>query len=67
MPLDINMNRTLNHKARRLRKRGSAMLEYSIIVLALTVALFVATPAGQLLADAIRKFYANLTFYISLP
>lgn len=47
------------------------MFEYALVAAALTGALFVADFGGrtgaQLLADAIKAFYRNLTYFISLP
>jgi Flp pilus assembly pilin Flp len=56
------------NRARALRQSGQSMIEYAIICGVLAVCLFAAqTPAGAQLAQAIRNFYADLTFFISLP
>ncbi len=61
--------------ARRMHarlQRGQAMVEYTVIGAALMVALFVVDyPGGrtgaQYLADLIRLFFRNLTYFLSLP
>jgi len=62
-PMTVSNNRAIP----RCRQRGQAMTEYVIIAAALVTLLFVATPVGRLLTDAIRGFYSYLTFFISLP
>lgn len=56
---------------RRSLQKGQAMIEYAIVAGALAAALFVADFNGrtgaQFLADAIKAFYRNLTYFISLP
>ena len=50
------------------RQRGQSMIEYTIVCAALALCLFAAqTPVGQQLAQAIRTFYTDLTFFLSLP
>lgn len=52
----------------RYRQRGQSTIEYAIISAALVVCLFATgSPAGQAMAQAIRTFYTNLTFVLSLP
>lgn len=55
----------------RLRQRGQAMLEYAVAASALAMALFVAEfqgrTAAQHLADAVRAFFRNLSYFITLP
>jgi Flp pilus assembly pilin Flp len=43
------------------------MIEYAVICAVLAVCLFAASPVGALLASAIRAFYKDLTFFLSLP
>jgi len=44
------------------------MIEYTVICTVLAAFLFAAaSPAGRQMADAVRAFYANLTFFLSLP
>jgi hypothetical protein len=51
-----------------LRQRGQSTIEYTIICAVLVGCLFALdTPAGKELTDAIRNFYHDLTFFISLP
>lgn len=50
------------------RQSGQSSTEYAIGCAVLTGLLFAAgSPAGQLLAQAVRDFYRTLTFYLSLP
>jgi hypothetical protein len=53
------------------RQSGQASIEYLIIAAGLVGALFVADFGGrtgaQHLADMIRLFFRNLTYFISLP
>ena len=52
----------------RYRQSGQSSTEYAIGCAVLTGLLFAAgSPAGQLLAQAVRDFYRTLTFYLSLP
>jgi hypothetical protein len=61
------MSPTLSNPVRRLQ-RGQAMIEYAIICFVLAICLFAAqAPAGKQLAQAIHDFYADLTFFLSLP
>ncbi|HXA36699.1 MAG TPA: hypothetical protein VNW26_10225 [Steroidobacteraceae bacterium] len=61
------MSPTLSNPVRRLQ-RGQAMIEYAIICSVLAVCLFAAqSPVGKQLAQAVRDFYADLTFFLSLP
>ena len=57
--------------ARRARQRGQALIEYSIAAAVLITALFVVEFQGRTaaayLADAVRAFFRNLTYFISLP
>jgi len=46
---------------------GQSMTEYVIVCAVLAVCLFAASPVGALLASAIRAFYKDLTFFLSLP
>jgi hypothetical protein len=52
-------------------QRGQSMLEYIVIGAVLMGAMFFIDVDGQTvaqrLADVIRLFYANLTFFLSLP
>lgn len=53
------------------RQRGQASLEYAIVGAGLAMALFVVdiggrTPA-QYLAEAVRLFFQNLSYFLSLP
>ncbi|HJV70294.1 hypothetical protein [Ideonella sp.] len=58
--------------ARRMQ-RGQGMVEYAVIAIVLVGALFV--PLGQFggrtgaqfLADMIKLFFRNLTYFLSLP
>jgi Flp pilus assembly pilin Flp len=62
------MSRILKNPVRIARHSGHATVEYAIIAGLLAVCLFAAvSPAGQMLAQAIRTFYSTLTFYVSLP
>lgn len=53
------------------RNRGQAAVEYLVVAAVLVGALFVAEFNGrtgaQHLADMIRLFFRNLTFFLSLP
>jgi Flp pilus assembly pilin Flp len=53
------------------KQSGQAMVEYVLIAAALTAALFVVEFGGrtgaQHLADMIRAFFRNLTYFLSLP
>ena len=62
------MNRFTNCRTGLRRQQGQSMTEYMVVCTALVVMLFAAgTPAGQELAQAVRNFYASLTFFLSLP
>lgn len=54
-----------------LKQRGQAAIEYLVVAAGLVAALFVVEFGGrtgaQFLADAIRLFFQNLTYYLSLP
>jgi len=56
---------------RRSRQLGQASIEYLIVAAGLVGALFVADFGGrtgaQHLADMIRLFFRNLTYFLSLP
>jgi hypothetical protein len=66
--LEIRMSPTPNNTARRKRQRGQSMIEYAIICFVLAICLFSAqSPVGAQLAQAVRDFYADLTFFLSLP
>jgi hypothetical protein len=61
-------------QASRHTQRGQAIVEYMIIGVVLSVALFAPVPGiqpsqtvGQLLAGKIHDLYDNLTFFLSLP
>ncbi len=51
--------------------RGQATIEYAIAGSVLAMALFVVEfdgkTAAQYLAEAVRAFYKNLSYFISLP
>jgi hypothetical protein len=49
------------------RQKGQSMTEYMVIGAALAFFLFAATPVGTQLTQAMRDFYASLTFFLSLP
>lgn len=53
------------------RQRGQATLEYAIAASALVMALFVVEFSGktaaQYLAEAVRVFFKNLSYFLSLP
>lgn len=55
----------------RREQSGQALMEYAIVGLALTLALFVADFGGrtgaQHLVDMVRAFFLNLSFFFSLP
>jgi hypothetical protein len=57
--------------ARRSPQFGQASVEYLIVAAGLVGALFVADFGGrtgaQHLADMIRLFFRNLTYFLSLP
>lgn len=62
----------LRHPLARARQRGQAMLEYALIGGALATAMFLVDYGGgrtgaQYLADMVRAFFRNLTYYLSLP
>jgi hypothetical protein len=53
-------------------QRGQSMVEYAIVCTVFAVALFTPIPAyqmsaAQMLADALRKSYKALSFFLSLP
>lgn len=51
--------------------RGQALIEYAVVGAALIGAMFVlefdGRTAAQFLADAVRAFFQNMTYYLSLP
>jgi len=61
------MSRQPRHAPTLRRQRGQSMTEYAVICGLLATFLFIGTPVGQLLTQAIRNFYADLTLFISLP
>lgn len=62
------MRHTPNERSRgRQRQRGQSMIEYVVICAMLALVLFAGSPVGKQFAQAIRDFYSNLIFYISLP
>ncbi|HEV6964181.1 hypothetical protein [Roseateles sp.] len=52
-------------------ERGQAAVEYLVVAAGLILALFVVEFGGrtgaQYLAEAVRLFFQNLTYYLSLP
>jgi hypothetical protein len=64
------MNRIQHRGALRLQ-RGQATLEYALVAAGLVAALFVVEwkgqTAAQYLAQAVRVFFDNLTYFLSLP
>jgi hypothetical protein len=52
---------------RKRRQSGQSSTEFAIGCALLTTFLFVDSPVGKLLAQAVRDFYRTLTFYLSLP
>jgi len=61
------MNSIPGSRVRSLRQSGQSMTEFTIVCFMLAFFLFIVTPAGRLLTDAIRAFYADLTLFLSLP
>jgi hypothetical protein len=62
------MNTQLSTRIRAFRQRGQSMTEYVIVAAALAGTLFaIGTPAGRMVTDAMRAFYASVTFLLSLP
>jgi len=61
------MSRTSRPAPPLRRQRGQSMTEYAVICGALATFLFILTPVGQQLTQAIRTFYADVTLFISLP
>ncbi|HKT73551.1 MAG TPA: hypothetical protein VJQ47_11715 [Steroidobacteraceae bacterium] len=61
------MTRNLHSRAPAARQRGQSMLEFTLISAGLTLLLFTQTPVGQVVANAIRQFYINVSFFLSLP
>jgi hypothetical protein len=59
------------HSALRHLPRGQALVEYAVVGGVLAAALFVlewdGRTAAQFLADAVRAFFQNMTYYLSLP
>jgi Flp pilus assembly protein TadG len=58
----------------RCLQRGQSMIEYTLVCVVLTLALFAPIPgsqppqsAAQMLADALRQFYRALSYFLSLP
>jgi len=65
-------DRTLSRLARAHRQSGQSTIAYVILCAALAAALLVPLPpnnltAAQQLAQAVRSYYSDLTFFISLP
>lgn len=61
-------------RAARCGQHGQALVEYTVVCMALALALFVPVPGvdpaqtvGQMLAGKIHDLYDNLTFFLSLP
>jgi hypothetical protein len=52
-------------------QRGQAAIEYLVVAAGMVLALFVVEVNGrtgaQYLADGVRVFFQNLTYYLSLP
>jgi sulfur transfer protein SufE len=52
-------------------QRGQSTIEYALVAAGLAAALFVVEfkgqTAAQYLAAAVRAFFQNLSFYLSLP
>ncbi len=52
-------------------QRGQAAIEYLVVAAGLVLALFVVEVNGrtgaQFLAEAVRLFFQNLTYFLSLP
>jgi hypothetical protein len=62
------MRRFRNDHPSKRWQRGQSMAEYAIICTALVACLFAAqSPVGAQLAQALRDFYHDLTFFVSLP
>ncbi|MBQ0960306.1 hypothetical protein KAK06_15230 [Ideonella sp. 4Y11] len=66
------MTKTIEHRRPGPRSEaGQSMVEYLVVVSALVAALFVIDVDGrtgaQHLADMVRLFYRNLTYFLSLP
>jgi hypothetical protein len=62
------MNFMLSTRYRARCQRGQSMTEFVVVAGALAATLFaIGTPAGRMLTDAIRAFYASVTFCLSLP
>lgn len=59
------------HHRNASRQRGQATLEYAIAASAMVMGLFVVEFSGktaaQYLAEAVRVFFKNLSYFISLP
>lgn len=62
---------TTHRPLRRLAQRGQALIEYAIIGSVLVSALFVVDIGGktgaQYLADMVKAFFRNFTYFLSLP
>ena len=44
------------------------MIEYVVLLVALALTLFgIGSPVGRMVTDAMRAFYASVTFFLSLP
>jgi hypothetical protein len=62
------MKSMLSTRIRAHRQRGQSMTEYVVVAGALAATLFaIGTPAGRMMTDAMRAFYASVTFLLSLP
>ncbi len=61
----------MRRPAARLRQRGQGAVEYLVVAGGLVAALFFVGADGRsmarFLADMVRLFYRNLTYFISLP
>ena len=55
----------------RIPARGQSTIEYAVVAAGLAAALFVVEfkgqTAAQYLAAAVRAFFQNLSFFLSLP
>jgi uncharacterized membrane protein YdcZ (DUF606 family) len=58
----------MSNPTRNRLQRGQSTVEYVVICVVLAGALFASqSSVGQQLTQAIRSFYADLTFFFSLP
>jgi Flp pilus assembly protein TadG len=71
--MKLAFKRGARHLCGRRFQRGQGMVEYAVIATVLVGALFVPVDlfggktGAQFLADAVRAFFRNLTYFISLP